>query len=354
MMTGKQKIYFLIDALYDIKVTIPKGQTLIVDPTNDLNRNYDDLALQRLFSKLEQDDKILIIRKAPHRSKEIDIVEDLDPYEHADDGCWHIQLLPAFDKYFEDIQSEPEYIEFTGKGKSSVKVDKPTTSFPKYEKKVLEKIWNILQEIEEKRQMGIEGASVRITSYKGYGSDADQIYEARKTILEKLQSIEAIFNLHKVQTGALFFWAFDLGNKYFDVFEYYKNSYKELAISEGVKKEPLPTEANDSAYTIKYSEKGRQILINNFILASPEFAGENEMVFSYLFLNPNKKIKIDEIEAHLGSTLGKPIHKIIENLGFSGDIKKAFLDVSKQYIRFRNPVTRKDLDELDIKYLKLK
>ncbi len=32
-----------------------------------------------------------------------------------DDGCYHIELLPAFDDYFSRIQSEPEYQEYSGK-----------------------------------------------------------------------------------------------------------------------------------------------------------------------------------------------------------------------------------------------
>ena len=57
----------------------------------------------------------LKILKIPSRTKEIDVVEDLDPYDHADDGCWHIKLLPAFDGYYLKIQHQPEYQEFTGK-----------------------------------------------------------------------------------------------------------------------------------------------------------------------------------------------------------------------------------------------
>lgn len=114
MMSGKEKIYFLLNRIDDIRAIAPAGQPLIIDPTNDLNRNYRDIELAQLFIKLANDEKILKVLKAPSRTKEIDIVEDLDPYDHADDGCWHIELLPAFDKYFAKIRLEPEYQEFTG------------------------------------------------------------------------------------------------------------------------------------------------------------------------------------------------------------------------------------------------
>jgi len=119
MMSGKEKIYFLLDAIDDARAITPAGQPLIIDPTNDLNRKYRDIELAQLFTKLEKDEKILKILQVPSRTKEIDIVEDLDPYDHADDGCWHIELSPAFDSYFLKIQQEPEIQEFTGKEPAS-------------------------------------------------------------------------------------------------------------------------------------------------------------------------------------------------------------------------------------------
>ena len=37
MMDGKEKLYFLVDAINDARVLAPSGQPLIVDPTNNLN-----------------------------------------------------------------------------------------------------------------------------------------------------------------------------------------------------------------------------------------------------------------------------------------------------------------------------
>jgi uncharacterized protein (TIGR02391 family) len=115
MLTGKQKLYFLLDAIDDARVLTPAGHPLIIDPTNDLNRKYRDVELVQLFTKLEKDERILEILKVPSRIKEIDAIENLDPYDHADDGCWHIKLLPALDDYFLKIQQESEYQEYTGK-----------------------------------------------------------------------------------------------------------------------------------------------------------------------------------------------------------------------------------------------
>ena len=96
---------------------------------NDLKGNYQAIELQQLFVKLERDEHILKILKVPNRFKTIDFVEGLVPDElppEPEDGCYHIELLPAFDKYYLKIQYEPEYQEFTGK-KPQVPIEDPAT-----------------------------------------------------------------------------------------------------------------------------------------------------------------------------------------------------------------------------------
>ncbi len=114
-MSGKKKLYFLLKHIVDARDITPSGQPLIIDPTNDLNRKYRDIELLQLFTKLEKDEKVLRVLKAPSRTKQIDVIERLDPYGYSDDGCWHIELLAAFNDYYFEIQNEPEYQKFTGK-----------------------------------------------------------------------------------------------------------------------------------------------------------------------------------------------------------------------------------------------
>ncbi len=58
-MSGKEKLYFLLDAIIDAKNIAPSGQPLLIDPTNDLNRKYRGIELEQLFTKLENDEKVL-------------------------------------------------------------------------------------------------------------------------------------------------------------------------------------------------------------------------------------------------------------------------------------------------------
>jgi len=59
------------------------------------------------------------------------------------------------------------------------------------------------------------------------------------------------------------------------------------------------------------------------------------------------------LEKSIGGTITKNLHKIIENLGFKREFKKAFFNISKNDIFFRNPLKQKELDDLGISRLKL-
>lgn len=172
-MTGKEKLYLLLLRIEDARVITPSGQPLRLDPANDLNHNYRDIELAQLFTKLEKDEHVLKVLKVPSRTKEKDIVEDLDPYDHADDGCWHIELLPTFDNYFLKVQQEPEYQEFIGKKTPALQVQNGTPHpqpdqeiekadidkwLAKKDKWTLEKIWQVVSALNAEWQLRDEDA----------------------------------------------------------------------------------------------------------------------------------------------------------------------------------------------------
>lgn len=114
---------------------------------------------------------------------------------------------------------------------------------------------------------------------------------------------------------------------------------------------------NDTSNTTQIVYKitftiAREILLNGVQIAKPDFESENDIVFDYLYKHPNRKIELAEIEKEIGQGMTKTLHKTVENLGFSGDLKTAFFQVSKTSIYFRNPVTKTDLGELNIRTIK--
>jgi len=187
MMNGKEKIYFLLDVINDARAITPAGQPLIIDPTNDLNRKYRDIELKQLFVKLEKDERVLKILQVPSWKKTIPDELDPDPYDHADDGCWHIELLPAFDSYFLKIQQEPEIQEFTG--------NKPATSPTKTNGNVLmpyeEKLDLIVKAVVEARKATRKGQPTIL--YINATNELDRLdREEIRNILLQLQDKTAL------------------------------------------------------------------------------------------------------------------------------------------------------------------
>lgn len=249
-MTGKEKIYFLLGCIQDVRETSASGQPLKIDPMNDLYGKYQKEELSRIFAKLEQDDHILKVLKTPSGTKTIDFVEGIipdEPVPENDDGLWHIELIqPAFNDYYSKIQQEPEYQEFTGK--------KPTTT------------------------------------------------PQDKVLVQPSQPAQ-------------------------------QNS--------------------DIVYEVTYTQ-AREIMLNKvFQLAKPDFDTENDLVFNYLYKNPNQKFTKQQLEEAIGRQLTKDLHKIVENLGFKADLRKMFFSVSATSISFKNPITQEDLEALGIQKIKI-
>lgn len=111
-MTGKQKLYFLLDTIVDVGDITPSGKPIKIHATRNLNNRIRGEELDMLFDKLEHDEKVISIQKRGNRLKEAGARYGLN---EPDDGSYHINLLPTFANYFQRIQWEPEYQEFTGK-----------------------------------------------------------------------------------------------------------------------------------------------------------------------------------------------------------------------------------------------
>ncbi|HKC04279.1 MAG TPA: hypothetical protein VKC54_00175 [Patescibacteria group bacterium] len=348
MMTGKEKLYFLLDTLVDARDITSVDKPLRIDPSNDLNRRLQDVELTQLFFKLQNDERILNVLKVPNRTKSIDIVEDLDPYAHADDGCWHVKLTSAFDDFFLKIQRQPEYQEFTGKVPPA-KIKKQLT------RKSLEKIWTLLQEIEDKRgitsaedEIGIQ--QVHYSKLKNMGQ-ADGASDERLNILRKLENEDYAIKDVRWPHDHTQLAYFKITDKYFDVYDYYKSEYEAVASNY---QKSLVNENNDETkpvYEVKYLEQTREISINGFLFKTLRSFSENDAIFAYLYKNPNKDVSDEDIKTGTGNQNVKDLNKFLENTGFIGDFRKVFFKASKSKIRFNNPITKEQLSELGIKHL---
>jgi hypothetical protein len=96
----------------------------------------------------------------------------------------------------------------------------------------------------------------------------------------------------------------------------------------------------DILYQITYKEHDRKIKINNILIAKPDFDSENELFFTYVYKNPNKKIFLEELEKSTKHTYKKRLLQIITDLKFTGTLKDTFFPgISKNSVKFINPIT---------------
>ena len=96
----------------------------------------------------------------------------------------------------------------------------------------------------------------------------------------------------------------------------------------------------------KVTFENGEIRMNGSVLCKPNFNSENEVVFDYLFKNPNRKLGIQDIESGIQRSIKKRFIDIVRTLGFRKELKTMFFPlVSKTAIKFVNPITRTDFEK---------
>jgi len=112
-------------------------------------------------------------------------------------------------------------------------------------------------------------------------------------------------------------------------------------------------------YRVSMNEAG-EVLINETKICRPHRDSENAWVIKYLCNHPNRTFSKESLHAKRKDAqpesdgVGKDLRKIAENLGFVGDLQKAFFELHKrgdedETILLRDPVTRKELIEYGVR-----
>lgn len=136
-------------------------------------------------------------------------------------------------------------------------------------------------------------------------------------------------------------------------------------------KEKSVDEGSNVVYRLSYNEMTLKLKVSGTFkakdgatlkktveLARPHLDSENDIVIGFLIKNPNRSFSKAELEKKISEkrrekfVLHKPLPKIPEKLGFTGDLK-IFLNAGVRGIRLKNPITRKDLNLEGIDYLSI-
>lgn len=102
----------------------------------------------------------------------------------------------------------------------------------------------------------------------------------------------------------------------------------------------LAKELSNPIYWIEYPQLSREIRLNDKKrLARLHFAGQNDLVFQYIFDNPYRLITLKELEENATrEPLHKTLHEFVRAFGFTHELRQLFFDVSKQAVFFRKEI----------------
>lgn len=99
---------------------------------------------------------------------------------------------------------------------------------------------------------------------------------------------------------------------------------------------------NDVFAKIEYDEWVGKIILyfdgRKYIVHKLTLESMLELTFRYLYLHPNKNIALNELGSNIKG-FNLDIHKFLDKIGFSGELKTLFFRANKTNITFQNNVT---------------
>lgn len=334
---GKEKIWFLVNRILDEREITPTGKPISLHPTQDLHNYYEMQDIVNLLGKLEKEENAVKLHSLPTDQTYLK---------------YQIKLLPDFDKYVAKLEDGPGYLEWSGRKPKPKKTGYKfgnTVDFSKPKQENEDKYISVGQ-IEELLKMP-EAKRQKIMDTSLNEKHKKDIKEYKTTSAELIKNFQSKIKLPDFKLPAL-----GSGLSSVDLVlppNYEAEQVRLLRQIANQQEATKPAADSGQAVSITYT-KSRQVLLNDiFLLAQPVLNGENDLVFSYIYKHPNQPHTKKQLETALNTRITKPLHKIVENLGFKGDLAKAFFSVAKDSIEFRNPVKAAELTEMGLSIIKL-
>jgi len=83
----------------------------------------------------------------------------------------------------------------------------------------------------------------------------------------------------------------------------------------------------------------------------PNFYSQTDLMYSYIFRNPNRVITLDEVRKNIDRRhLSLDFTQLLGGLKFTGKLRRLFFRASKSHLIFYNPVTVVRMQTLGIAY----
>lgn len=333
----EEKLYNLLTEINEKRKITSLSEPVII-PFNKVSRAFDTSETRIILKKLEKDDNIISI---------IHITDGVIRHEQPPKPFGHVfnlndQFNPYYLKLAEGLRkSRTQEFDNIKKAVGSFSLD------------TMQNYKALLNVIKSKNEVNSLGEAIKITCETHYCNGAEIDSSLVKGLIRKLENDFAVIKIIDFKEGDITGY----GNKpefrikiieeaFFKFFDLFKDGAAANAIQIN----------HDLGKSLKitYSEHSREIILNDFfIISKPDFNSENEQVFDYLYKNPNLKITKGELTEDLKTTLTKDFGKIVENLKFKKDLRKAFFDISQDSIKFYNPVSKERLEALGIKNISI-
>jgi len=341
MLHGKEKIWFLLNVLAAERELTSDNEPVALHPLNDLNNHYSKMDFINLLNKLEKDNVARLLNSVPTDQTY---------------GKYLVELLPSFDKYIKELEEDSEYLEWSGKKPKPENYFSPErrVDFSKTKEENKDKYISVgqiqeLMEMPKDKRARIEKDSLtkdHLDDISNFQKNLMKTAKAMKPRIEEMISkikLPDLSRLMQTDTTVTFVPPANYEAQTVGLLKQLVEKQKE----EDVKSD------NKTVLTITYTSS-RQVMLNSvFQLAKPSLNGTNDLVFGHLYKNAGKSFSKRQLETAIGQKITKTLHKIVENLGFKGDLARAFFSVSKNDIVFRNPISREELNDMGLGKIKL-
>jgi hypothetical protein len=341
--TPEEKVWSVVKEIADGCEIAPSGGTLFLDP-GSLVVTVNDLELSQILDRLARDEKIITIT---HRPEDMGIGKEVGRYciDIPDPGAFREFLNRAHARHSGDID-RMEANNFLAV--SDVAMDILAALQIKNDEEVF--IPLMPDVVRFHALFPGEGVNMR-DRYCDYRWKAFGYLKDRKHITDfSIVRDDMVSRWNQKVKVIVDRYDFD---KFYDKLEkVFQRRVTDPAQKEAKsKKRDVPAVAPIEKPVrlpaeLKVHIKDRQISVGDFILSKPHAVGGNKGFFEYVYENANQPLEREKMPDYVTLDIkGKGFSKVLNELGFKGEILKAFCpERGKSRLLFRKEVTTEQLE----------
>jgi hypothetical protein len=353
--TPEEKVWTVAEAVANLFELAPSGKTVLFDPA-PLASTVSAIEVKQILDRMEQDEKVLELKYSPIGNEFGMVVlrENGECYEIAvpDHSRFREFLNKAHSQHYGDINRlAAENFLAVADVAMDIFAELQLTSGNEVQIPLLRNI------VRFAALFPGDGANMR-DAYCDYRWKALAYLHERGHIraFELEEDIYAHRWENKVRVNVDRYDFDKFYGKLVDVYErriVEPQKKKEKPAPKPRETTPIPSSevSSELPSTLEVAVKDRQIWVNDFLLSKPHAVGGNKGFFDYLFENAGVSLVRNGMPEYAKAEVGsKNFSKVLNELGFKGEILKAFFpERGKSTVLFRKTVSVAQLEREGIK-----